>query len=584
MRRLASALRIHPGEESVVLRLLSLMLVAWAGAAIGSYAVESLFFAKFGPRNLPYMYVAVGAITFPVSLAVGALLARPSRRLVLNAIPLAMAVVVLALRGLFALPGGWVYPVTWLLMMVVWIVLGIVTWSLAGTVHDSRQAKRLFPLYGAAAILATAVGGLLTAPLAGWLHAENLVLIWAVSMAATGVLAASLPGGRRIRRRRLAGPRPKREGLLEAARAGASYVRGSELLRWMSVTAALLSLLLFALSLPFAKAVTARYPDADGLAAFLGLFGGATNAFALVVSLAVANRLFARLGVPTVVLGLPAIYLVGFAAVAVVPGFGPLVGLRFAQLVWMNGVWTTGWQALRGVVPPERREQVRAFMDGGPTQAGVIVAGVLLLGAQAWLSNRQFFVLMSLLAAGAVAAGWRVRRSYRDSLVEALREGWPEVFTADGAALGRSSLDQAATATLTEALTDPDPLARRIAMDILAELPPIEAIAVPEENVRHEDPTVRLAALRLIERWNKPGSVEPVLGLLHDPDPEIRAAAADAAVACSGGDGEVADRLRPLLADPNVLARVRAAAALVRSADDETAHTALMAAARSSIP
>ncbi|HJP64769.1 MAG TPA: HEAT repeat domain-containing protein, partial [Actinomycetota bacterium] len=75
----------------------------------------------------------------------------------------------------------------------------------------------------------------------------------------------------------------------------------------------------------------------------------------------------------------------------------------------------------------------------------------------------------------------------------------------------------------------------------------------------------------------------PVLELLHDPDPEIRAAAADAAVATSG-DGEVADRLRPLLADPNVMARVRAAAALVRSADDETARTALMAAARSSIP
>ncbi|HJP64909.1 MAG TPA: hypothetical protein VKA30_01240, partial [Actinomycetota bacterium] len=449
MRRLASALKIHPGEESVVVRLLALMVVAWAGAAIGSYAVESLFFAKFGPRNLPYMFIAVGAVTFPVSLAVGSLLARPSRRLVLNAIPLAMALVVLALRGLFALHSRWIYPVSWLLMMVVWIVLGIGTWSLAGTAHDSRQAKRLFPLYGAAVILATAVGGLLTAPLAEALHAENLVLIWAASLVATGVLAASLPGGRR-RRGRLAGPRPKAAGLLDAARAGARYVRGSDLLLWMSVAAALLSLLLFALSLPFAKAVTAKYPDPDGLAAFLGLFGGASNAVALVVSLAVANRLFARLGVPTVVLGLPLIYLLGFAMVAVTPAFGPLVGFRFAQLVWMNGMWQTGWQALRGIVPPERREQVRAFMDGGPTQVGVIVAGVVLLGAQAWLSTRQFFVLMAAIAVVAVVAGWRVRQAYRGSLVEALREGWPEVFTVGGVALGGTALDQAASVALAE--------------------------------------------------------------------------------------------------------------------------------------
>lgn len=580
MSRLTALLKIRRGEERTVAGVFGLMLVAWTGFAIGGNAVESLFFVRFGPRSLPVMYIVLGVITFPCALAVSALLTRTSKGRILNVIPLAMALIVLALRGLLVIQTRWIYPVLWLSMMVVWIVLGIVTWSLAGTVHDTRQAKRLFPLYGAAVILGTAIGGLLTAPLAEWLHAENLVLIWAASLVGTAVTARSLLGGA-PRRRRLPGPRPKPAGLLDAAREGYRSVRGSELLRWMSVAALLLSLLYFSLSLPFAKSVTARYPDPDDLAAFLGLFGGITSVVALVVSLLVANRLFARLGVPTVVLGLPLIYLVGFAGAALTPGFGTIVGLRFAQLVWLNGAWLTGWQALRGVIPPERREPVRAFMDGGPTQVGIVLAGALLLATQASLSTRQFFVVAAIVGAAAVAAGWKVRLWYAGSLVDALRAGRPEVFIPEDEPLRGFAVDQAATAALGAGVRDSDPLVRRISMEIVAELPNPDAVEIPVAALRDEDPGVRLAALRAVERTRTPGATAVALDLLHDPDPEIRAAAADAVVASTGGQEEVASRLRPLLADPNVPVRVRAAAALVRSADDPDARTTLVAAARS---
>ena len=36
---------------------------------------------------------------------------------------------------------------------------------------------------------------------------------------------------------------------------------------------------------------------------------------------------------------------------------------RFVQWVWMYGVWSIGWQALWGVVPPEWRQQARAFVE-----------------------------------------------------------------------------------------------------------------------------------------------------------------------------------------------------------------------------
>ena len=60
----------------------------------------------------------------------------------------------------------------------------VVTWGIAGAVHDTRQAKRLFPLYASGVILGAALGGLATAPLARWAGAENLLLIWAAALAA----------------------------------------------------------------------------------------------------------------------------------------------------------------------------------------------------------------------------------------------------------------------------------------------------------------------------------------------------------------------------------------------------------------
>ncbi|MBA3551354.1 MAG: HEAT repeat domain-containing protein [Actinobacteria bacterium] len=583
MRRLAKLFKVHPGEERTVALLLTLMFIAWSGFAIGGNAIESLFFTRFGPRNLPVMYIAVGLITIPATLVLGSRLTRASARRVLVLLPLAMALCVLALRGLLFVDARWVYPPLWLAMMVLWIVLSIDTWALAGMVHDTRQAKRLFPLYGASVILGTAVGGLLTAPLAHWLHAENLVLVWAASLVATGLLAGYVASGR-SRRKRLSGPRPKAPGMLEAAREGYRFVRASTLLRWMSVGAAMLTILYYTLSLPFAKTVTVRYPDPDSLAGFLGLFTGITYAAALLVSLLVANRLFAKLGVPTMVLGLPIIYLVGFLALALVPGFQSIVGLRFAQLVWLNGVWLTGWQALRGVVPPERREQVRAFMDGGLAQVGVVLAGLILLVTQELLSTTQFYLVAAGIALAAAVAGWKVRRSYSGSLVDALRAGWPEVFIPEEEPFGGFAVDRAAYAVLAQAASDPDPLTRTIAMEILAELPGAAAADPPPDNFDHEDPGVRLAALQLAGRSRKRTVVRSALGLLDDPEPEVRASAADVAALWGEWDDEVAARLRRLLADPSVATRVRAAAALVRLGDPSKARTTLAKAALSPVP
>src|SRR5213075_3247325 len=119
----------------------------------------------------------------------------------------AMAVVVLAMRALLVLNARWLYPALWLGMMMLWTTIGVVVWGVAGAVNDTRQAKRLFPLYGSALILGGVVGGVATAPLAASLGAENLLFLWSASLAAAFALAASAlaRGGVRVTRRRRSG-------------------------------------------------------------------------------------------------------------------------------------------------------------------------------------------------------------------------------------------------------------------------------------------------------------------------------------------------------------------------------------------
>ena len=51
----------------------------------------------------------------------------------------------------------WVYRLLWVTVAVAYLVQGIYLWGTAGAVVDTRQAKRLFPIFGAGGILVAAL-------------------------------------------------------------------------------------------------------------------------------------------------------------------------------------------------------------------------------------------------------------------------------------------------------------------------------------------------------------------------------------------------------------------------------------------
>lgn len=556
------------------------MVVVWTGFALGGNAVESLLFVRFGPRALPYLFITLGVVTFGLMVGLNAILGRARPRRMLLFTLLGMAAFVIGMRVLLFLDARWLYPPMWLAMMVMWTVGGVASWGIAGAVHDTRQAKRLFPLYVAGLILGWAIGGFGTAPLARWFGAENLLFFWAAGLGGAFLLGRSAlrAGGAMAEtpRSRGRGSMSVRAQLSEGLRS----VRDLPLLYWMAVTLALLALLYFSLAFLFARAATARFPDADRLAAFLGLFMGATNGTGLLVSLFVANRLFARFGVAAMVVVLAGLYVAGFGVLALSLAFGSLVSFRFIQMVWVNGVWTGGWQALYNVVPSERRDRTRTFIDGVALQGGIVAAGLLLILSERVLSPRGFILIALAVALIATLTAYQLRRSYAGAVVEALRAGNPEVFLSEEEPFGGVRRDAAAMSIVMSSASDPDPAVRRISMEILAEVAGEDNLPALIEGLRDDDALVRASAARGIARIGSDRALLDVSRLLGDEEVSVRTAAVEAFLSVGGGDRDP-DHLLPLLADPDPNARALAAAGLLRSRHADEARQTLEAMTRS---
>jgi HEAT repeat protein len=568
-------LGLHPGDGRTVGLTVSTSFFASAGLMIAQSAVDALFFARYGVEKLPVMYLLLGAVMFAASLGVTAVLPRFGRGRTFVLIPLALGVVAVTARIGLTSGATWIYAALWLVVAMSQFTLALAVWGLAGIVTDTRQAKRFFPLIGAGGVLGFVVGGLVTKPLASILGAENLLLVWAGILGAVVILASRLVAmeGRRPRRR--GGRQGAGQQLIQGLRA----VRSSALMRWMAVGALMFSLLFFSLYLPFSRAATARFPSPDRLAGFFGVFFGLSTGVALVTSLFVTNRLLRRFGVPSLLIVLPLLYVAGFGLLTIRGTFAVLAAFRFAQVVWLQGAALSASEAVINTVPVDRRDQTRAFLYGGPTQAGTMAAGVIaLIGKQA-ASPRVLYGIGLGCALVAALAMARVRQAYSRELVLALREGRPNVFAAgphgeEPFDLGRG--DSAAVSVAIQGLSDPDRHVRRLAAHILGDLRASEARPALLGALHDDDTDVRTTALRSLGRAGEAPVLLEISERLSDPVPEVRLAAIDA-LDWMEVEGEAPARaVHPLLRDPNAMVRVRAAAFMLGHGAAQEASVALI--------
>jgi HEAT repeat protein/ATP/ADP translocase len=593
VNRLVRALAIRPGEAGGLALVACLFALIEAGRGFGEVGADTILLSRIGPGALPYLYVVLGLASLVVALAFGAAVGR-LRMGPFFTVLLGLFAVLLATLGFVALGAGTTgFPAIWLMVYVIGTVEGTLVWALAGAIFDARQAKRLFPICTSAAILGGFFGTLLAGPVARAVGAELLVAVDGGLVAVAAIVAALLT--RRAGRALTDRPRPI--PIVAQVKSGYDYVRASPLMRLVAISYVLFSVLAFAVSFPFLKAMAGAFPDEADLATALGLLSAGVTAASFLTSIGVANRVYARFGIATAALVLPIVYLAGFATWLVALTVVTAVVVRFAQQVTQRGLSNAAWNAFYAVVPRERRARVLSFMDGVPGQLGTSLSGLLLIAAGALLAPGQVAWIGLVAAAILVWVVLQVRRRYAESIVATLRAGLAEQMLDGGPGLIALGRDPELIGQLRHGLADENPRVRSLSAEILGRLGRSEALDELIALLADGDGDVRAAAVGAIggvcshrassdadgvENGPNAGpalvevpsrAVAAIAPLLDDPDPAVRVAAVRELARLDGSI--IAARCDAIAADSDPAVRGELAVALVGAGDEDRPHAIL---------
>jgi len=581
-------------DEVAIIRLIAMVFAALEmGRGIGEVGVNTLVLSRLPADALPWLYIPLGAISLVIAVAFGAALGRIAKARLFGITLVVVGVLLLAEFVLLAaIPD--IVPVAWLTVMAAGTMAATITWTVATSSLDVRQAKRLFPICTAAAIAGYLAGSLLAGPVAAAVGAAALIGIEGVLFAVAAALIARL--ARRHTGARWVPQRTARRSVVADVRVGFDEVRESPLLRLVAVAYVLLAILLFSVSFPYLRAARTAFPDEAELARTLGIIAATITAISFVVSLGVADRFYRRFGIAGAALLLPVVYLAGFGVWIVSFTFVTAAAFTIVQQVTQRGISNAAWGATYNVLPSTHRAQAIAFMDGVPGQIGTVLVGVLLLLSTSLLAPEQVFWLGFLTAAVCVVVVAAVRRRYADALLRTLRSGLGEQILEGGRGLGDLLAAPDVRAALIGALGAPDAGTREMAAVLLARSPESDArralaTALGDEapavraaaacavlegadvdrtetdraeaclvSLGHGDVSARVAGLDALRRLGRPLDGDSLRTAVADPAPEVRAAAmaaiGDTATAAA------ADALLAGLSDPSVRVRTAAAATL----------------------
>ena len=520
LNRLASFLKVRAEERQLVALVAILFACIQAGQGMGDNAASALFLLRYGVDFLPYMYLFLGALTFVTTLAYSAALGRFDKGRFFLGMLLSFIALLLLERVSILLSQPLLYPVLWLSINGVSMILGTFVWNIAGEVCDARQAKRLFPLFTSAGILGSVLGNAITGMTARLLGTDNLLILYALLLGLALYLTRRITQGHFPK----GSTRQQKTDLWQDLRTGFDYVRSSSLMRLVAYASVLFSVLFFSVAFPFSKVVTASFPDEAGVAGFFGLFNSVTTAATFLISLFLASRIYTRLGIINAVFLMPLTYVFSFAVFAIFYNLTGAATARFVQLVVLSGIAGTAWNALFNVVPSQKRGQVLAFNNGVPSQIGVALSGVLLLVVANALTVRQIFFMGAVLAIVCAILIWQMRKAYAQALITALQAGRLEVFSTSEAAFSGFQGDAAALEVAIQSLQNPKATTRRLAAEMLGRMESDSAIAPLTSLLSDPDPTVRTAAVSALGALYADSTGPAMIPLLNDPDLRVREA------------------------------------------------------------
>lgn len=530
-------------------------------------ATSALFLSRYDADKLPYVYVIAAVVTSLFGLGYSWLGDRVKFRRLLSANLGFTLAMFLLLRGLLELTDApWPTLVAAVWTELLWALVHLEFWGLAGRLLDVRQAKRLFGLIGAGETSAAILGGVVLGPLVGVIGTPNLLLVAALGTTFSLVSYRRLAA---VYSARLEGSaeEPDRADLGRAPRERTSSGVTRQYVRLVYAAVALSFTAFFFVDMAFLTECSNRFPDEDQLAAFLGPFAAAANTGVFVVRAFLTGPTLSRYGLTAGLLALPILVGLGAASVVASSSFGAGAFMVFAFMVgtrWLDdslreSVDTSSVLLLYQPLSPEHRNRTMAVTEGiiSPLAGGAAGICLLLLDRLMGLDAMRICGFVVSFAFAWVALVLALRSSYLKVLLEAVgrrRLSAEELSFTDGHTV----------AALRRGLGSPHAPEVIYCLGVLEGADPDQHREAVGQLLGHPSPMVRREAVERVERLGLSASADDVRRLaLGDPDPAVRGAAIKAL--CALGEEEAIDEVVPLLDDPDPEVRMGAMVGLLRN-------------------
>lgn len=298
-----------------------------------------------------------------------------------------------------------------------------VFWAMIVDVFDSEQGKRLFGFIAGGATVGAILGSALTAGLAG------LVPSWGLLLAAAALLEVAVLCVRRLSRlSRALDHRPEGDkgerAIGGGVLAGIRAALGSTYLLNVSLFLLLYALTSTLLYFQQASIVHDSFHSRQAQTAFFASVDLAVNLLTLATQIFLTGRLTRLFGVGRMLATLPAVSVLGFSALAMMPVLGAVVPYQVARRASNFALARPSREVLFTVVPREDRYKAKAFIDTVVYRLGD-QAGIWLAAALKWLGwglteVSLLAVPLSLLWLG--NAVWLGRRQERLAAQQARRK------------------------------------------------------------------------------------------------------------------------------------------------------------------
>jgi ATP:ADP antiporter, AAA family len=551
---------------------------------------DALFLSRLPATRLPWMYIAVAAI----SLVIARLQSRFSRvadRVALSLWTLVAAGVTLALAWLARALGTLSIYTIYVWSSVLATLVLVPFWTLLASVFTVTQAKRLYGLIGVGGVLGAIAGSGVARQLAGSLSPQRLVLASGMGFALSAVLPflfrssiapAAVADG------------PSLDSVADGARSFSRSVYARRLVLAVLIATACVTVADYVF-----KSTAARVVPRAELGSWLATVYLCLNIGSLFTQVVLTGWLTRRLSIPASFSILPLLLFGGGVAMMATGGIGAALLIKSADGCLRYSLHKTVTEMLFLPFSDDTRRRVKAFIDVVGQRGGQALASVLVLVLSAMAYPRAPTVVLLVLAAAWTGIAWSMRGPYLQLFRSRLTSPWlardasfPDLDLASletlMAALN-SSRDQQVIAALDVLeregrgrlipaliLHHPTEAVVERALAIFAEAKRTEMLPVIRRLTEHPSARVRAAAAAAQSVLDP--DVRPLLMRMRfDDSPEVRATIAANLIASGAIDGDEArERLTDIVAHGRAETKIALARGIARRAALRFADTLVL--------